>query len=235
VDKRYSGDVIRQIRIHVGDPEIDQRPLPEQLDLDLFYLGMAKERVNGQRNARGQARLSDTWNWLFPLNVLQDWFCGITGALWNTHYEALGIQQDAPQGDIKSAYRRAARTWHPDVCDDENANEMFLRVQAAYEMLKDPLMRKRYDMGLALTAKLDQCEEDVPNRRGELEAASWQGREAWVPPVRCGRLEVTVSDCIVGVNHVSEIHSWKDIMDFRDRVLVTHWDRDTKKVVEEWV
>lgn len=62
-----------------------------------------------------------------------------------THYETLGVSQDATQADIKSAYRKAAMTNHP---DREGGNEVrFQAVNRANEVLSDPDKRAAYDRG----------------------------------------------------------------------------------------
>jgi len=50
-------------------------------------------------------------------------------------YEVLGVSHDASQKEIKEAYRQKARDYHPDVCEREDATEMFKRVKNAYEKL----------------------------------------------------------------------------------------------------
>jgi curved DNA-binding protein len=61
------------------------------------------------------------------------------------YYEVMGVKRDANQDDIKRAYRKLARKYHPDVSADENAEEKFKEVGEAYEVLKDPEKRAAYD------------------------------------------------------------------------------------------
>jgi molecular chaperone DnaJ len=63
------------------------------------------------------------------------------------YYGTLGVRQDATSEEIKRAYRKLARTLHPDVNPDEAAQEKFREVTAAYEVLSDPQKRKIVDMG----------------------------------------------------------------------------------------
>ena len=61
-------------------------------------------------------------------------------------YAVLGIPRGADEEDIKRAYRRLAREHHPDANpDDPEAEERFKEIQLAYEVLKDPEKRERYD------------------------------------------------------------------------------------------
>src|SRR5690606_39712133 len=57
----------------------------------------------------------------------------------------LGVARGASQEEIKRAYRRLARKYHPDVSKEANAEDRFKEVQEAYEVLKDPEKRAAYD------------------------------------------------------------------------------------------
>jgi curved DNA-binding protein len=61
------------------------------------------------------------------------------------YYEVLGVKPDATDAEIKSAYRRLARKFHPDVSKESGAEEKFKSVNEAYEALKEPSRRKAYD------------------------------------------------------------------------------------------
>jgi len=61
------------------------------------------------------------------------------------YYRILGVDRKADDKTIKSAYRRLARKYHPDVAKTKDATERFKEVSEAYEVLSDPEKRRRYD------------------------------------------------------------------------------------------
>ncbi len=61
------------------------------------------------------------------------------------YYKILGVEKNASQEEIKRAYRKLARKYHPDVSKEADAEEKFKEVQEAYEVLKDPEKRAAYD------------------------------------------------------------------------------------------
>ena len=61
------------------------------------------------------------------------------------YYKILGVERDASQDDIKRAYRKLARKYHPDVSKETDAEARFKEVGEAYEALKDPEKRAAYD------------------------------------------------------------------------------------------
>ena len=61
------------------------------------------------------------------------------------YYEVLGVDKNASEDDIKSAFRRLAKKYHPDVSKEENAAEKFKEVGEAYAVLSDPEKRRQYD------------------------------------------------------------------------------------------
>jgi curved DNA-binding protein len=61
------------------------------------------------------------------------------------YYEVMGVPRGATQDEIKRAYRKLARKFHPDVSKEKNAEERFKELQEAYEVLKDAEKRAAYD------------------------------------------------------------------------------------------
>jgi curved DNA-binding protein len=64
---------------------------------------------------------------------------------YKDYYKIMGVQRDASQEEIKRAYRKLARKYHPDVSKEANAEEKFKDLGEAYEVLKDPQKRDAYD------------------------------------------------------------------------------------------
>ena len=61
------------------------------------------------------------------------------------YYEVLGVSKDASEAEIKSAFRKLAKKYHPDVSKEENAAEKFKEAQEAYAVLSDKEKRSKYD------------------------------------------------------------------------------------------
>lgn len=64
---------------------------------------------------------------------------------YKDYYKIMGVAKDASQNDIKRAYRKLARKYHPDVSKEKNSEQHFKELGEAYEVLKDPEKRTAYD------------------------------------------------------------------------------------------
>lgn len=88
----------------------------------------------------------NAYNWLFEVNVHDDRI----GQMENMRdpYEVLGVSKDAREKEIKSAYRKLAKKYHPDQRpDDPKAKERFAEASQAYEILGDKERRAAFDRG----------------------------------------------------------------------------------------
>ena len=132
---------------------------------------------------------------------------------------------------MRSAYRRLARMWHPDVCKEPDATEQFRRIQHAYDVLRSPATRAKYDAGLALEASL----KSQPQRHSWLDAvASTPAAVAsYRPPLRCGLIMAEGRE-VLGRFVVERIIAWQDITDAQGRVLVASWPAGANVPVEVW-
>ena len=88
------------------------------------------------------------------------------------YYRTLGVARNATQNEIKSAFRKLAQQYHPDVSEDpEESEARFVRILEAYEVLGDPEKRRPYDLSLATgtAAGLRDFKFDDFSRVDELE------------------------------------------------------------------
>lgn len=203
--------------------------------LQLAYLGGCRDRDDGSVSASGYLfgnQNSKAPDLVFPESTLKAWFKvadrmpDAPTAPAPTLYAALCVAADVDAAALKAAYRRMARQTHPDVNKEPDAAEAFRRVQAAYDVLSDPLKRRRYDAGLALEARARQPEP----RRGYVYVPPPQPFRA---PLRCGLLLVT-GERRLGRLTVTSILSWEDLTR-GGRVLVSSWPAGAERWQEQWV
>jgi len=194
--------------------------------LKLMYLGAAKDRGSGEPTASGW--VDGGWNAVFSLSVLRNWFEVSDEEpapdMAITLYGVLGVGRKADSAEVKKAYRRAARTWHPDLCDDPEAADQFRRIQFAYDVLSKPAKRARYDAGLALTASLKH--DRLPSAHKFV--------AHYRTPVRCGYVLAEGIEQL-GRFVVSRILQWADIVDGQGQVLVTYWPKGGDMFDRKWV
>ncbi len=95
-------------------------------------------------------------------------------------YEVLGVGRGAAPDDIQQAYRKLARTYHPDVNKDPGAEERFKEINEAYQALSDPELRKRYDrFGEDYRKVPEDWEERVGAGVGGGRGGPGRARRAW--------------------------------------------------------
>lgn len=85
---------------------------------------------------------------------------------YRDYYEVLGVDKNASDKEIKKAYRKLAKKYHPDLHpDDKDMNERFSEINEAYEVLSDPDKRKKYDM-FGKNANFTQGQNFDPSQYG---------------------------------------------------------------------
>lgn len=199
--------------------------------LDMRYLARCKAR--GPRNELSAVAWVDgRWSAIFPEPVLRGWFNAVAAPdEAPTLYAVLGLKEGTENGEVKAAYRRLARQWHPDVCKEPNATEQFRAIKHAYDVLSDPSAHTKYDAGL----KLEALARSKPQRR--FGAAQYDNgmpdQYGYRAPLRCGY--VMTQGAQQGKWFiVASILAWQDIIDAQGRVLSSSWPAGADRHEETW-
>lgn len=198
------------------------KPTITQKIIDVRYIGITKDRGADERSAYGYYK--GGWNVLFPETVLRAWFDAPANPDEQpTLYAILNVKRDATTDEIKSGYRRMALQWHPDHSKEPNANEQFLAIQHAYDVLTKN--RAKYDAGLALEASIRNSDQKQKT------TTQYQGYRA---PLRCGLIMCEGVESM-GIFQVSKIFAWEDVTDAHGRILVSSWQSGNDMFTEKWV
>jgi hypothetical protein len=218
----HLGEDISLPQVTIATGELETRIL------EIRYIGATKDRGDGQPTAFGYTRGPHNfqeWGAIFPERVLREWFnAEARPDETPTLYATLGIKASATPDEVKSAYRRLARSWHPDVCKEPDAKEQFMRIQRAYEVLRSPATRAKYNAGLALVQSLKSSQK-LADRYAQ--GAGYR------PPLRCGLIMAEGRE-MLGRFVVERILAWQDITDTQGRTLVTSWPMGANAPVEVW-
>lgn len=239
VDPKHEQAVIALVKSYFSRCEIVNNPatenvgglmLVEKRRARVEYVGSCKQRQGGESSAFGW--VGGDWNIVFPESVLRDYFNAGPASpnsqtSETTLYGLLGIDQSATPEQVKSAYRHAARQWHPDVNNDPDAAQIFRRLSEAYNVLSEPRQRKRYDAGLAL--------EHNHRNDGDVDsvfAAILQS--AYRAPYTCG-IVCFKGKRLLGRWIVDQIVSWEDIKNDQGQVMVSSWDKLDNTFKTQWI
>lgn len=125
----------------------------------------------------------------------------------NNYYQILGVAENASEIEIKRAYRRLARQFHPDVTQTEEAETLFKEINRAYDILSDSLKRSDYDQTLHPAAEAREKEAPAP---GTEEAYAWQptAQPADETGSTASRLSATVAVFLLGAASVEFFLRW---------------------------
>ena len=241
---------------------VDATPRPRETRLfEVRYLGKAKDRLGGEWTASGWIRSPQPgrpvgdrgrgeWGLAITLQALRRHFEpgyrlrdpgddedeAPTEAIVTppSLYDLLGVPADADEAALKRGYRTMALQWHPDRCREPDAHERFIAIQDAYDTLKEPSIRQRYDQGLRFEAQAAQQAGAVATTPATPLAAVGVGPYGWSPPQRAGYFLVLGRPAVRGfrATHVLDI---RDIVDPYGRVLVSSWPKDGDDFEELWL
>ena len=229
VEAKHGPSVAAWIRDYIGD-DVEIPPMPSKgvfrikQKLMVTYVGTCKARSDGSSNAYG--RLAREWGVIFPEQVLRDFFDGSHAVPGQgiTYFGLLGVAPSCSQDDLSAGFRRMAKLWHPDVCQDEAATDIFIRIKAAYDVLKDPEMRARYEAGLVLEAMMGK----------PAKPSAFDLPYGYRSPLRSGIIFVEGVKKLDMIE-VEKIIAWDDIVDNQGRTLIVSWPKGAKEPIEEWL
>lgn len=237
IDPAYGPACADLARQYLG-LEIDVPALPTQAPqvetrlIKLEYLGRCKERDNGEVTATGWA--DGAWSVIVAEAVLRQWFepaavPDATGPAGKpTLYGVLTVRPDASPDEIKAAYRRLARSTHPDANKEPDAAERFIALKDAYDVLSNDLSRRKYDLGLSFQQEFE--------RKDQRKTRDWWGleRDGYAPSLRCGWVLASGAQQLGGFV-ISQLLAWEPITRDDGKELVTSWAAGDKHFTEAWV
>jgi len=225
VDTQYSKqvrDYIKQVyNEDIGDISVsDYKPQTETRVLDIWYIGRTKP--SGDEYVANAMNANKEWAFIFPERVLKEWFEGVGNIKSNspTLYGVLGVHRNASLDEIKSAYRRLVKQWHPDVCKEPDAQETFIKIKEAYEILSVPTSKAKYDAGLSFEASLQ-------------DGLKTYDSTGYRSPLRCGYVLAEGYEQL-GRFVVEKIIDWRDIETDKG-TLTASWPAGANQPVWTWI
>lgn len=103
-------------------------------------------------------------------------------------YHILGVSQNASDDEIKSAYRRLIKQYHPDKNNSEEAKDRVRMINAAYEILSDPVRREQFHQPVFAGVELE--EDPIETYKREFQRKRWEKAEAG-KAIRLARAKTT--------------------------------------------
>lgn len=235
VDPQYAKECVEladaYLGVHVDIPQsASHTGHAETRLLRIEYIGRCKDRGQGDCSAFGYC--NGSWSVMFPETVLRQWFEAVPQAPNEqpTLYSVLAIKPTATVDEIRSAHRRLARQWHPDLCHEPDAAQQFKTIQSAYEILSDDLKRRKYDAGRMLEANAKEAHVMADNWTRVYTRLDADGFRS---PLLCGWV-LTTGRNTLGRFNVNGILQWEDITDSTGRIMVSSWPRGADTFRVEW-
>jgi hypothetical protein len=226
------GMAINIIRLHTGYPidlPVEKPSTPETLEKSflLEYLGATKDRGK-TKSAYGS--VNGQWASEFPEEVLKNFFEGREAnqapSDLQTLYQVLCVLEKTTQEEIKKAYRRLSLQWHPDVCSEPGAQEVFIKINEAYKVLSDLEQKKRYDAGLYF--------ERQEMHGFAAPAYKYRRFDNYRAPLRCG--QITARGTVRLMRFVvQEILKWDDVINGEGKTMVSSWPNGADTFQIQWV
>lgn len=137
------------------------------------------------------------------------------------YYSILGVSRNASQEEIKKAFRRLARQYHPDLNPgDKEAEEKFKKINEAYSCLSDPVKRTNYDrygtaegpMGTGFGFERDTTFTDIFEDifEGFFESFGYKKKRPSKGPDLRYNLTITIEEAAFGVEKIIKFHRWEE-------------------------
>jgi hypothetical protein len=187
---------------------------------DVTYIGWPKARANGEFVSSGM--LADgSWGLDLPMEVMRAYFENRdpaeqeaqvpTGPIGPGFYGVLMIPQAATADELKAAFRKLSKMYHPDLSDAPDAATLFINLKKAYDTLSDPALRAKHDAILRMTST---SSDYAPLTTNVVLGASTTSN--WGPTYRCGK--ITIQGTTFGGNvRVQKITGW--VLNKRRRII----------------
>lgn len=191
--------------------------------IEARYVGRCKTRPDGTETA--YCYVNGTWSVAITKAALCTWFgVSMRPGEEPTLYGTLAIAQTATADEIKKAYKRMAKQWHPDLSKEPDAKKQFEAIKYAYDILSTK--RAKYDAGLALQTSLK-------NNIEQFNIVSSDDKFGYRSPLRCG-LILGRGQINRGKFMITEILGWQDIVNEHGQTLISSWVYGDEKPTEVW-
>lgn len=192
----------------------------------VLYIGTCKTRSDGESTAFGW--VDGAWNLIIPETALRDWFHDGPEIPRGSYYTILGVRQDATEEEIRAGFRRMAKQWHPDLNHEYNSTAVFRKIQEAYDILRDPRSKARYDAGLMLEATIKKEKLNINSFNENFEKYGYRA------PLLNGLIMARYQE-VLDRKFIKKILHWADITNEFGQTLVSSWVIGEETPRLEWI